>query len=319
MDDLLTLLSQQGYVLRREALALGWHDRTLREAVRSGLLVRARHGTYLEARRWTAASPAQRLALVSRATLARLGPGHVLSHTSAAAQHGIDLFGVDTRTIHVTSDGPATGRVEAGVVHHEGRLRDDLTTVDGVPVVLPARAVVETACLSSVEGAVVTASSALQRGLVDEEQLRDQLGRAARHKGIRGARLGLSLADAGCHSAGEARSLYLCWRHHLPRPVCQHPVHDTDGLAGVVDLAWLAWRHVLEFDGLVKYGRANPWTSDPVETLVAEKVREDRIRATGLGMSRWTWRDLAPSSASQTASRLRDALERSRSWYSTPV
>lgn len=320
MDDLFDLLRHQGYVLRREALALGWHDRSLRQAVRAGHLVRARHGTYVDAPRWRAASPADRLAMLSVATLARLGPGYVLSHASAAAVHGLDLFGTDLTTVHVTSTGQPHGRVEAGVVHHEGALDEaDIVVVRGVPVVRAPRAVVETACAATVEGTVVTACSALHRGLADDDTLLSAIERLARHKGIRGARLGLSLADAGCHSAGEARSLYLCWRHRLPRPQCQHEVRDSRGLAGIVDMAWLDWHHVGEFDGLVKYGRRAPWSSDPVTTLVAEKSREDRIRETGLGMTRWTWHDLEPTRAGATAERIRSALERSRARYSTPA
>lgn len=320
MDDLLDLLQRQGYVLRREALALGWHDRSLRQATRTGVLHRARHGTYVDAAAWEAASPAGRLAIVSSAALARLGPGHVLSHASAAAVHGLDLFGTDLTTVHVTSTRPLHGRAEAGIVHHEGRLQDDeIVTVRGVPAVHPARAVIETACSATVEGTVVTACSALRRRLVDDETLLGAVDQFSRYKGIRGARLGLSLSDAGCHSAGEARSLYLCWRHRLPRPTCQHEVRDARGLAGIVDMAWLDWHHAGEFDGLVKYGRRNPWSSDPVATLVAEKVREDRLRDTGLGMSRWTWHDLEPGRAAATADRIRRALERSRAWYSTPA
>ena len=51
---------------------------------------------------------------------------------------------------------------------------------------------------------------------------------------------------------------------------------------------------VLEFDGLVKYRRAaaaDGWRSGRDE-LVAEKVREDRLRALGFSVIRVTWHDL---------------------------
>ncbi|TCI97776.1 type IV toxin-antitoxin system AbiEi family antitoxin domain-containing protein [Aeromicrobium sp. IC_218] len=321
MEDLLALAARQGgYVLRRQALALGWLDSSLRAGIRHGLLVRPRHGTYVPAQVWRSASATGRLLIVSRATLHRLGEGFVLSHSSAAAVHGLDLHGVDLGRVHVTSRGRRSGRIEAGVVQHAGPLDDgEVVLVGGVPVVPVSRAVVETACLAGVEGAMVVASSALHHGSTTDDDLAARARRHGQLRGIRGARLGLSLSDAGCHSAGEARSLFLCWEQGLPRPVCQVPIHDADGLAGIVDAGWLEWRHVGEFDGLVKYGRQNPWSSDPVAMLVAEKAREDRIRETGLGMTRWTWHDLDPDVRARTAARIRHGLERSRRWYSTPA
>ncbi len=321
MHELLALSANQGgYVLRRQALGLGWLDSSLRAAMRQGMLVRPRHGIYVPTSTWREASPSGRLVILSRATLHRLGGGFALSHSSAAAVHGLDLHGVDLGRVHVTSLSRRTGRIEAGVVQHAGPLdHDDVVLIGGVPVVSASRAVVETGCLAGVEGAMVVASSALHRELTTDEELVARVRRHAQLRGIRAARLGLSLSEAGCHSAGEARSLFMCWEQGLPRPACQVPIHDADGLAGIVDAGWLEWRHVGEFDGLVKYGRRNPWSSDPVATLVAEKAREDRIRDTGLGMSRWTWHDLDADVRARTAARIRHGLERSRRWYSTPA
>ena len=50
----------------------------------------------------------------------------------------------------------------------------------------------------------------------------------------------------------------------------------------------VAVRSVVEFDGAVKY--AGP---DGVEALVAEKRREDQLRALGYAVVRVTWDDLA--------------------------
>jgi hypothetical protein len=321
LDALLLLAERQGgFFLRRQALAVGVTDDALGAWLRSTRLTRIRHGAYAPTTTWRAATNVQQLAIRTRATLHRLGDGYVASHTSAAALHGLDLHGTDLATVHVTARGAHRGRTESGVVQHEGAPDDDeLVRIDGALTVAAPRAVVESACLASVEGAMVVACSALRDGRADEPSLLDAVRRLSRRPGMRTARLGLSLADPGCHTAGEARSLFMCWEQGLPRPTCQVPVHDAAGLVGVVDAGWLDWHHVGEFDGIVKYGRQNPWSSDPVATLVAEKKREDRIRDTGLGVSRWTWRDLATDVRPRTAARIRAALERSRRWYSTPT
>ncbi len=310
-------VAQRGYFLRCQAIDLGCDDHALARWARSGRLTRVRHGVYAPTATWNAGSDTDRLSITSRAVLHRLGDGYALSHTSAAAVHGIDLHGVATDVVHVTALGRHSGRTEAGVVQHAGAISDsEITDVDGACAVSPGRAVVECGCVGSVESTIVAASSALRRCLTSEDELLELVGRMARWPGIRTTRVGLSLSDRRCESVGEARTLHLCWEQRLPRPECQVRVHDGVGLAGVTDFGWLDWRHVGEFDGLVKYGRANPWSTDPVETLVAEKLREDRIRDTGLGMSRWTWADLAPSARPRTAARLRQALERSRRTYS---
>lgn len=50
----------------------------------------------------------------------------------------------------------------------------------------------------------------------------------------------------------------------------------------------------MEFDGFVKYSRADPYRLDrcPTEVLVAEKIREDRLRELGWIVLRVTWSEL---------------------------
>ncbi len=45
----------------------------------------------------------------------------------------------------------------------------------------------------------------------------------------------------------------------------------------------------------VKYGRLNPYATDPGQAIADEKIREDRVRDQQLGMSRWVWAGLAPT------------------------
>lgn len=63
------------------------------------------------------------------------------------------------------------------------------------------------------------------------------------------------------------------------------------GAYAVVDFDW-AGRLVGEFDGLRKYCRDLRPGESPEDAVVREKIREDELRDLGLGVVRWTWKDL---------------------------
>ena len=73
-------------------------------------------------------------------------------------------------------------------------------------------------------------------------------------------------------------------------PELQVEVSDRSGRVGRVDFWWPDVRLVGEFDGRVKYRTDGLDDSRALEERVwAEKVREDRLRATGRAVVRWTW------------------------------
>ena len=83
----------------------------------------------------------------------------------------------------------------------------------------------------------------------------------------------------------------------LPVPQQQVEIFDDHGkLIARVDFL-LADKVVGEFDGMVKYngtfGDKPAW-----QTVVDEKIREDRLRAQGYTVVRWTWQDLADKARS---------------------
>src|SRR5699024_6891566 len=126
----------------------------------------------------------------------------------------------------------------------------------------------------------------------------------------------LRLADGRAESPGESRTRFLCYRFHLPAPDLQYRVRNEAGvLVARTDFVWLEYAHVGEFDGMVKYGRLLKDGESPSEVVTAEKLREDRVRAECLGMSRVVWSDLSPRYAPRTAERIRHDLDRSRRLY----
>lgn len=308
---------QGGYFTRGQAIDCGYRDRELRSARLAGLITRIRHGTYVFTRTYTLLDAKARHRILALSVADKLGPHVALSHISAAAVWDFDLFGVGLETVDVTRLDGATGRREAGVAYHVGAIgENDLLEVEGRLVVRPERAVVETATLATIESGMVTASSALRLGRIAKEELESALRPVSRWKGGRRAALTVQLSDGLCESVGEVRSLHLFWREAIPRPTLQHRVVTVDGrVIARTDFAWLEHRHLGEFDGMVKYGRLNPYDTDPGRVITDEKIREDLARAERFGMSRWTWTDLSPARSHRTADAVRQGLEQSRSLY----
>lgn len=305
-----------GYLFRHQLLDLGVDDRMIAAWRRAGEIVRIRHGTYATATTWAAADDSERLAIRTRSVLDKLGPGVAATHASAAALQGFDLYLPGSDVVHVTRLDGRTGRQEAGVVHHENDLSSaDVVVIDGRSVSSPLRTVLEVAVTEDVESAMVTLSSALRLGLVTKADLERDLMALRHWPGVRRARLAVRLADAALESVGEVRSLHMMWEAGIPHPTLQARLTVAAGQDARLDFLWEWWRHVGEFDGQLKYGRLNPFADDRGVVLTQEKIREDRIRALGLGVSRWVWADLAPSRRAATAERIRAAMHQSRRLY----
>ncbi len=293
------LTAVRPFFLRSEALDQGHTDKSLRSLVRAGVIRRVRHGTYVVGAEWAALDRDQRHVVLAKAVMARL-TGVALSHVTAALTHGMDVWGpgLDLDLVHVTRTDGASGRTEAGVAHHECFSTDqDLVDVDGLPIVTPARAALETALLSGVEGGLVTVDSGLRRRLFTVDDLERQAGLMRSWPGALPLQLVRRLADPLSESLAESRCRHLFWRLGLPAPVSQHPVYDATGtFLGRVDFAWPEQRLVVEFDGAVKYdGLLRPGETAN-QAVVREKRREDRIRAAGWTVIRLCWADLAQPS-----------------------
>ncbi|WP_264794415.1 type IV toxin-antitoxin system AbiEi family antitoxin domain-containing protein [Arthrobacter mangrovi] len=86
-------------------------------------------------------------------------------------------------------------------------------------------------------------------------------------------------------------------------PVIRQPVDDPQGSrVGILDFYWPLQNLAGEFDGAVKYSRdAYLKGNAPAGAVVREKRREDRIRATGIQVSRWMWDDIWQSDSTEPA------------------
>ena len=258
--------------------------------LRSGALTTVRRGVYVEGGQPDDATA--RHALLVRAAVAELDASAVVSHFSAAALHGLPLWGPALDVVQVTRDRSRSGSRRGSCVHvYCAPLSpDEITVVDGVVCTTVAKTVADMARTLPFEHAVVTADAALRGGL-GRPVLAEALRRVRGWPGAPVARRVAAFADARSESVGESRSRVAIALAGLPAPALQWAVR-YGGTTARADFGWVAQRVVGEFDGKVKYGRLLRPGQQPGDVVFAEKLREDSIRAQDWEMARWTWFDL---------------------------
>jgi hypothetical protein len=305
------LIDLEGVVfLRREALADGWTDRQIQAKVRTGEWHRVRRGAYVSGELWQSLSTTDRHRVLSRAVLRTAHPTAVLTHTSAAVELGVPVWGCDMSEVHVTRTDGKSGRREGGVVHHRGVLTEDEVTLrNNVRVSTGARVAVEICSILGVEAALVSVNGLLHAGLTTPTELAAMAHATRWWPHSLTTDIVARLADERIESAGESRTAYLCWSQHLPRPEPQFEIRDSRGaLVYRLDFAWPQHGAFLEFDGREKYFRYRRDGESLDEYLMREKRREELIcQLTGWVCIRITWADLQTPVA--TARRIRAVLE----------
>lgn len=308
----------QGLLTRQQAIEAGAADDDLRSAVRSGVLQRLRRGCYADSLVFAQLDAAARHVLLARAAVSCQLGEVALTGVSAAALHGLSVYGQDLDVVHLVRLDKGSPRHQSGVKHHvlTHDIAKDLTVVDGLATVTPARAVWEVATTSNLEAGVCTLDSALRRWPNLPADLATISATFSRRPGSRLARLTMSLGDGRTDSPGESLSRVLFHRFGVPMPQPQYDVRDDrGGLIATTDFYWPDHRHVGEFDGKVKYAELVRPDETPNDVVYREKRREDAVRGEFLGMTRWTWRDLMAPYAPAFIGRLRNDLERSQRIY----
>jgi hypothetical protein len=150
---------------------------------------------------------------------------------------------------------------------------------------------------------VVTADAALRAGAT-RDRLRGALLRCSQWRGARTASRVVAFADGRAESVGESLTRVRMAEDGLPEPELQQTLRDGRGVVGRVDFLFRRYFTVVEFDGMVKYKVPEGVTgADAAAILVAEKLREDRIRALGYEVVRLTWPDIQVADRTGTAVR----------------
>jgi Transcriptional regulator, AbiEi antitoxin len=274
-----------GVLTTAQAATLDVDEHGLVRLCRAGELVRVRRGAYVLGEAWRDGDAGTRAALRTRAVLASRSPSSVASHEAALALHRLPVDGRWPAVIDLRADVSRVRLVGGVRLHPRGGVRS--VVVDGFRAVPIDVAIAQVTLRSGLLAGLVPLDRALHERRVTREEVALALAAcavtpAARHR----ADELVARGDPACESVGETRTrLLLTDLGFAPRS--QVEVRDGKG-AVVARVDFLVGDHVVvEFDGAVKYegveGRA---------ALVAEKRREDRLRALGYAVVRVTWADL---------------------------
>jgi predicted transcriptional regulator of viral defense system len=312
METMATALPTLMLASRRRALA--GSSRGLSRAYNKGDLVRVRSGVYCSKAAWLGLKAWERYA-ATVAAVACSDPSVAFCYLTALRIWRLPLprvpehIHVITRSPHKAGRLPSTTRAAAdpktgltgleqargyGVSRHHWAA--DIVERQGVNVTSLLQTVID--CVVRLElpeavaivDAVLGSRRAEGEGLTRTElqEASSRLRSAARHRRVLEV---LALADGKSESVGESMSRALIHVLGLPAPVLQHTFYDNEGFTARTDFFWPEHGVIGEFDGDAKYlddsllgGRSTR------EAILAEKKREDRLRALGYTVVRWDWK-----------------------------
>lgn len=279
--------AQGGVITPADAAAHDVESTTFERLVARGVLRRLRYGVYADVAVLdrTSDDPRAGHLLAAAAVLRTLPAAAALTHVSGVlAWDGPLPYSALPAAVQVWR---AQGQDHRG--GHDARStvfalqEGDLVRRHGV-LVVPAAVAAVHACFDLPERWCVAACDfMLDEGHATPSELHDAVGLL---RAVRGhARVGrlVKLSRCGAQSPLESLSRLVCGQAGLPEPRLQVPIHDELGLIGYVDMLFEGWGVIVEADGDLKYGSGDP------SVLVAEKRREDRLRALGYEVKRWTW------------------------------
>lgn len=292
--SLLTVMAvQQGLFTSEQARAAGYTTDEIQRLRAGRALVSVRRGVYAEASRYRTLEPLERHRVDTGAALLRLTSPSTLSHETAAVWIGLELLKPALGTLHVTRPELPASHLHAGIHHHPGSLpATHVTTVDGARVTGPARTAVDIARNCDFQRGLAATDSCLRSGVTTRE-LQQVMEYCASWPGARGASRAVSAADGRSANPGESFSRAVLIEHGIEPTDLQFEVRDRDGLIGRSDFVWIDRWTLGEFDGRLKYTvAADSRPEDASLVLWREKQREDRLRAVGFEVVRWTWTDL---------------------------
>ena len=250
--------------LRAEALAHDVSSRRIDNALLRGDLDRIAPGVYAVSSQWTPLEPWKRHLALARAAV-RTTPDAIVSHASAAALLGLPMppKPPERATMTVLDDG-RTSEDDGWRRFHRGRTPPEQIVIDeGNPYLVPARTVVD--CMREMRpgDALAVLDAAIRAGLVTGSELTAMRRHQRRWPGI-------------------------------PQVV----VSDSLGrFVARVDVLWQELGVVGEADGRGKYltdttDGSQPSDEEAARAVVAQAIRESRVRDLGLEVVRWDPPDL---------------------------
>ncbi|MEO8095738.1 MAG: hypothetical protein ABI632_12525 [Pseudolysinimonas sp.] len=292
MDDLPSIDELR---LSRELRSVGRDDRVLRRSAHRGELVQLSRGVYTPRATWDLRDAGLRYQLKSIGAVTGSRTAPILSHGSAAALLGIPRSGAPPQKVHVLATVASGSRTEGEFARHATEHLDfDIESLGQARRTGLRRTLVEYCLVESFANAVVALDWALAtprdsaRPRADRASLLDCADQLGINRGRTRLLRALAFADPASESAGESFSRAVIHELGFPAPELQFDFDDRMGHVGRVDFWWPEQQLIGEFDGVAKYVREEFTQGVPIQQIViAEKRREDRLRALGPRVTRW--------------------------------
>ncbi len=275
--------SQAGLFTTAQAAAVGWSTDALACEVRAGTLVHLGRALYAVPGP-DVAHPEGRHLLLCRGGLL-LYPGARLSHASAVLALGLPWWGVQLKHAYLARpELRHQVRTQSFVIDRCSDAAPVQTAVGAAEP--PDIALVQHTLAHGVTPGVVAMDAALHKGLLTRAMLDAACARVNGWPRSSRVASALALVDGRSESVGESLVRVIATLDGLELDP-QVEIRDASGaFVGRVDFLLRGTRVAIEFDGLVKY------RVDGHDALVAEKRREDALRACGYFVVRLTWADL---------------------------
>jgi very-short-patch-repair endonuclease len=204
------------------------------------------------------------------------GPGAALSHRAGAALLGLRPY--DGLEVTV----PAY-RMRPGITVHTSSLpRDEVTTVDGIPVTTMPRTLLDLAAALPPHQLERVINEAEVQGLTDPLSLPDLIARYPCRKGVATIKAILDTGPSFTRSELESRFLAFTRQARLASPLL-----NAHLLGFECDCVWPKQRVIVELDGHA--------THSTREAFEQDRARDRTLQAEGWQVVRVTWRQLHES------------------------
>ncbi|WP_307871050.1 hypothetical protein [Micromonospora sp. C51] len=269
---------------RGQALEHGYTRHEVDNLVASGRWQSLARAVYLPQPLWVA-EPSRRQLV--RAALLSLGPAAHAVHESAAELHGIASL-PRSDEIHIGLPGAAAKRARVRqpnvVLHQLEHPPQSLVDLGGLLATDAITTVSDVILRVERYPAVSALDSALNGGLLVEDDLASIAHRIRRRRGAIAASGYLAEADGRAQSPLETRTRLRCVDGRVPPDALQLQIRDHDGyLLGIGDLGWRAPQVIAEADGQGPHRLP--------DAIFADRRRQNRLTNAGWKILRFTWQD----------------------------
>lgn len=270
--------AQHGLTNRSQLIRLGATDHEIGWRLAAGRIVQPHPGVY-----YLDCTPRSWRTEVLSAVMAA-GPKALASHRTAAILWGFDaIYG---RMIEVTV--PFNGEPDpAGVIVHRTRRINPGTVLDGIPLTLPEKALMDIAPFVGERVQMKATRSAVRQGITTVERL-DAAVALYGGRGVAGTRMMRRVIRAVAHdqsgSVSEVDLKYIVMDASVAKPIQQLRIGLPNGDNSYPDFAWPDRRRIVEVDGFGAH-------STP-EQLQHDLSRQNQLMDLGWEIRRFTATDI---------------------------